>query len=65
VPPAWCRPTSACSLTPLRVDEIVPILNVGINRNAVPIDLAARLMRQAFGVYQPLRSPDDLFFHLW
>ena len=27
--------------------EIVSILNVGINRNAVPIDLAARLMRQA------------------
>jgi hypothetical protein len=49
VPPAWCRPTSACSLTPLRVDEIVPILNVGINRSAVPIDLAARLMRQALG----------------
>ena len=28
--PAWCRPTSACSLTPLRVDEIVPILTADL-----------------------------------
>ena len=32
--------------------EIVPILNVGINRNAVPIDLAARLMRHALGGHE-------------
>jgi hypothetical protein len=37
VPPTWCRPTSACSPTPLRVDEIGAILAHRLGTHAIPI----------------------------
>jgi hypothetical protein len=52
VPSAWCRPTSACSPTPLRGRKIAPILRARICYNDVSIYLSARLMRQALGGHE-------------